>query len=164
MTTEHTQQVDTAASPQTLTITPRDIDSRVCQLCGACCRIYIPLPKTDSRYRMFLRGIGHTVFPAAKSATEDCCTKVHDARLDLGWCQYLRIAEDGQRPSYSCSLYGTTRFPQLCAQYNCVSWALAHNLYSPNNGMLRAAQSAFSAATEAESNKECSEEVPVPHE
>lgn len=133
-------------SPTPITIHERDISSRVCRLCAACCRIKVLIPNTDSRYRTFLRKIGYSVLPAAPAASADCCDKVHDATLDLGWCKHLRLPTADSSSTYACSIYGSPEFPQLCAQYNCVSWAKSSNKYNPQNELLRKAQQALLSA------------------
>lgn len=126
-----------------LDIHERDIDTRLCQACGACCRITFKLPNTTSRYRRFLRQIGYTVLPRAKVGKADCCEKKHDVTLDMDYCKHLEIREHAEGITYRCRIYKTGRYPQLCAQYNCVSWAKANDAYNSKNSLLMNAQKAL---------------------
>lgn len=67
---------------------------------------------------------------------EDCCSKVHDITIDMGYCRHLHVAKEG----YRCKIYSSNDFPQLCADYNCVSWAKARDRYSTTNTILIQAQ------------------------
>lgn len=117
------------------TIHERDITSSVCQRCAHCCHIRIKLPKTDSRYRAFLRQIGVPLLPPAVEGGKDCCEKEHDAEIDLGMCPHL-VESDTK---FACALYGTPSFPEMCAEFNCVSWAKAFNVFDKNNRVIQAA-------------------------
>jgi hypothetical protein len=44
---------------------------------------------------------------------------------------------------YRCKIYNTKDLPDLCSQYNCVSWAKANDTYSPSNALIVRAQQAF---------------------
>ena len=44
---------------------------------------------------------------------------------------------------YRCRIYGTSNYPELCAQFNCVSWAKANDNYTDNNSLLVSAQQAL---------------------
>lgn len=125
-----------------LSIHEKDIGSQVCQRCAACCRIKLSLPKTDPRYRKFLRGVGLTILPPP-TEEGDCCDKIHDVSVDLGNCLHLEISDQEGHPFYKCRIHGTEDFPELCEQYNCVGWAKARNGYNEDNEMLRQAQAAF---------------------
>ena len=126
-----------------LDIHERDIDSEVCQACGACCRVSFRLPETTTRYRRYLRQIGYTLYPAAKPGTPDCCNNKHDVKVDMGECAHLEIRLRGEDRFYRCRIYGTPRYPELCEQYNCVSWAKANDTYSTRNALLMSAQKAL---------------------
>ena len=126
-----------------LTICHSDIKSSLCQRCAACCRIQIQVAKTDSRYRKFLRTIGYTVIPAVAEGKTDCCDETHDITLDMGYCRHLAYwVEDGEA-KYRCKLYGTSEFPQLCGDFDCVSWARSGNGYNEANATLVTAQRAL---------------------
>ena len=120
----------------------RDVGSKLCQSCAACCRILLKIPGTDSRYRTFLRTVGFQVVPAPAPGQADCCDKVHDVELDMGFCKHLDVKAD---QTFACRLHGTSAFPQLCEQFNCVSWAKANNNYSDGNPLLRHVQSVWEA-------------------
>lgn len=126
-----------------LDIHERDVTSTVCQKCAACCNIRIKVDGTDSRYRSFLRAVGLTVIPSAKEGMSDCCDKKHEITIDLGPCKHLVEHRSQDSKSYSCGLYGTPSFPQMCKDYNCVSWAKAANGYSLSSDILVAAQVAL---------------------
>ena len=126
-----------------LDIHERDIDSRLCRTCGACCRVTFKLRNTTPRYRRFLRQIGYTLLPPAKSGKPDCCDKKHDATVDMDFCAHLEIREFAEGKVFRCRIYGTGRYPQLCEQYNCVSWAKANDAYNTKNSLLMSAQKAL---------------------
>lgn len=124
-----------------LSIHERDITPELCQRCARCCRIEIKIPNTDSRYRRFLRQVGFTVVPTvAPESTGDCCDAVHEITLDIGPCRHLVTEQDERGDRYACSLYGRPERPQLCEEYNCVSWAKATNTYEVANDTIRHAQ------------------------
>jgi len=129
-----------------LDIHERDIGPELCRRCAECCRIRFKLANTDSRYRRFLRQIGYRVLPAAAEGRADCCEKRHDARVDTGYCQHLEITEQGGDRRFRCRIYRTKDFPDLCAQYNCVSWAKVNDDYHEQNATLVAAQRALDGA------------------
>ncbi len=129
--------------PAVLTIHERDITSDVCRRCARCCEVDIALPGTNSRYRRFLRAIGYRLSPPAAEGQADCCDKVHDATLHLGPCQHLKSETVAGEVLHSCGLYGDPRRPQLCDEYNCVSWAKAQDSYKLTNPHLAAAQHAW---------------------
>lgn len=133
------------------TLNEGDISQGVCKSCGECCRILVPLPMTTTRYRQFMRVAGYSVLPAAKPGARDCCDKQHPATLDLGYCRHLTVApQTDSRAQFSCGIYETEQFPELCLQFNCVSWAKAHDRYSSKNRMLLRAQAAFDAQAATE--------------
>ena len=151
-----------SADVQLLTITERDITSELCQRCASCCRsITVNVPSVEPRFRRFLRGIGLNVSPAADEGDEDCCDGTHDIRLEVGPCQHLKKRRGTAGTIYSCALYGRASRPQLCADFNCVSWAKVENSYNLNNPMLRAAQSAWARTVGANDQRE--EGVHVTH-
>ena len=123
-----------------LDIHERDIDSQLCQACGACCRVTFKLRDTTSRYRRFLRQIGYNLIPPPEPGKPDCCDKKHDATVDMDFCDYLEIKESPDGAAYRCRIHGANGYPELCEHYNCVSWAKAHETYSLRNSLLVKAQ------------------------
>jgi hypothetical protein len=111
-------------------------------MCGACCRVELKISNTSTRYRRFLRQIGYNVLPPLEPEQADCCDKQHDVTLDMGYCKHLLVKTDGGMEC-KCKIYGQAEFPQLCADFNCVGWAKAHETYSEKNGLLVAAQMAL---------------------
>lgn len=133
--------------PTVLTLHERDITSEVCQRCAKCCEIDIQLPNTNSRYRQFLRGVGYTLSPPPVEGQDDCCDKVHDATLHLGPCRHLDSQVDDLGITlFSCRLHGDLRRPQLCEEFNCVSWAKTRGEYSIANQFLFHAERAIAGA------------------
>jgi hypothetical protein len=126
-----------------LDIHERDIDSQLCQTCGACCRITFKLRETTPRYRRFLREIGYTLLPPPAEGKPDCCDKRHDATVDMDFCSHLEISELAEGKHYRCRIHATPRYPELCEQFNCVSWAKANETYSARNSLLASAQQAL---------------------
>ena len=126
-----------------LDIHERDINKELCQICGACCRITFKLRDTTTRYRRFLRQIGYEVLPPAEAEKPDCCDKKHDITIDMDYCAKLEIRELGQKKVYRCRIYGSRRYPELCEQFNCVSWAKANDTYRLGNNLLVSAQHAL---------------------
>src|SRR6185503_11478028 len=119
-----------------------DITSPVCQRCAACCRIRLPIARATSRYRMFLRQTGFAVSPPANEDGSDCCEKPHDIEIDMGYCKHLTQFVSGGEIRYECSVYNSSALPQLCRDYNCVSWAKANDGYNRKNNYLVSAENA----------------------
>ncbi len=126
-----------------LDIHERDVEPILCRTCAACCRVTLSLRDTVSRYRCFLRQIGYEVLPPRTSTSADCCDKRHDARLDMGYCKYLEIGNTPATTAYRCRIYESEEMPQLCTDYNCVSWAKANDTYNEKNATLVKAQEAL---------------------
>jgi hypothetical protein len=126
-----------------LTIHERDIEPQLCRMCAACCRITFKLRDTNSRYRRFLRQVGYDVRPPCEPGQRDCCHKKHDVSIDMGYCRHLDREENQGREFYHCRIYGTDGLPELCAQFNCVSWAKANDSYTEKNALLVRAQQAL---------------------
>ena len=126
-----------------LDIHERDVDSRLCRTCAACCRITFKLRDTNSRYRRFLRQIGYNLLPIPVAGLADCCDKKHDATVDMGYCKHLEIQHEPEGKVFLCRIYGKNDLPELCAQFNCVSWAKANDNYTENNSLLVTAQQAL---------------------
>lgn len=104
-------------------ISESDIQSKVCQLCAACCRIRLKISNTDSRYRKFLRTVGFRVLPEPRLNETDCCEKVHDIDIDMGYCKHLEAHVEDNVTRYECGVHDTDMLPELCRHFNCVSWA-----------------------------------------
>ncbi|MFN7956330.1 MAG: hypothetical protein U0610_31775 [bacterium] len=121
----------------------RDIGSALCRACGGCCRITLRLRETTPRYRRFLRRVGYTLDPAPATGADDCCKERHPVTVDAGWCRHLEIGGDGAQPSYRCTIHDAHDYPELCAQFNCVSWAKANETYDARNALLVRAQRAW---------------------
>lgn len=126
-----------------LNIVHADIGSDLCQRCAACCRISFRLVNTDSRYRAFLRTIGYSVIPPAAPGEDDCCGERHDITIDMGLCKHLEVDTDAHGRVYRCRLYGSSEFPELCADFDCVSWAKHSGTYDESNSTLAVAQRAL---------------------
>jgi hypothetical protein len=116
---------------------------RLCQRCGACCRVMMKLQNTDSRYRVFLRQIGLTLLPLQASGMKDCCNARHDVNVDLGPCRHVRTITSPTGLRFSCEIHETSEFPSLCAEFNCVSWAKAFNSFTSDNKLLQEAMRAL---------------------
>jgi hypothetical protein len=126
-----------------LDIHERDIETSLCQACGACCRITFKLRDTDSRYRRFLRQIGYDLRPPCEPGQADCCNKKHDVSIDMGYCRYLDREQNQGQEVFRCRIYETGDLPDLCAHFNCVSWAKANDKYTESNALLARAQQAL---------------------
>ncbi len=126
-----------------LDIRERDIDSNLCRICAGCCRITFKLRGTNSRYRRFLRQVGYDVLPRPAAGQPDCCEDRHDARADMGYCKFLEVDEQPGGTLFACQIYETSELPELCADFNCVSWAKANDSYNQRNPTLVRAQKAF---------------------
>lgn len=126
----------------------RDITEAVCRRCAACCRVKVTVNATNSRFRAFLRTVGVSFTPEAPVGATDCCAEVHDIEVDLGECTHLETTILQGKPFYTCRLHGTDRLPQLCSEYNCVSWAKAHNVYQSGSSMMKRAEAAAKVVAE----------------
>ncbi len=124
-----------------------DIGPELCQECGSCCRVKVTVPKTESRFRVFLRTVlgdrVESIEPRPEPGQQDCCEKEHDITLDFGMCQHLEAREEGASPRYRCSIYESDEFPELCDHFTCVAWAKAQNRYQDGNRTLVNAQEAL---------------------
>jgi hypothetical protein len=134
-----------AGAQTVLVIREGDITPEVCERCAACCRISIQVPNMDARFRRFLRGVGFQLTPPPKEGADDCCDGVHATTVQLGPCRHLVAGEAAGSDAYRCALYADPRRPQLCADFNCVSWAKANNTYNLDNLLIVRAQETWSA-------------------
>lgn len=134
---------DAGGGSAKLDLHERDIGPALCQACGGCCRITLRLRETTPRYRRFLRRVGYVLDPGPAVGADDCCKERHPVTVDAGWCQHLAIATDGEVTSYRCSIHDAADYPELCAQFNCVSWAKANETYDGRNALLVRAQRAW---------------------
>lgn len=92
---------------------------------------------------MFLRQLGYVVQPPAKEGEPDCCGEPHDVGLDMGYCRHLEMKNENGETRCRCSVYRTADFPQLCADFDCVSWAKHGDGYNDRNNTLVIAQKAL---------------------
>jgi len=83
------------------------------------------------------------LLPAAVQGQADCCDKKHDATVDMGFCKFIEVEHRDDGELYRCRIYGTSDLPDLCGQFNCVSWAKANDNYTENNSLLLSAQKAL---------------------
>ncbi len=134
---------DAAGVPPKLDIHERDIGPALCGACGGCCRITLRLRETTPRYRRFLRRIGYALNPEPLAGSDDCCKERHPVTVDAGWCRYLEVTSSGGHTHYHCSIHDAADYPELCAQFNCVSWAKANETYDARNALLMRAQRAL---------------------
>lgn len=133
-----------------INVSHADICSSLCQRCAACCRILLKIPGTDTRYRRFLRAVGYSIAPPPDQANPnaDCCDELHEITIDMGLCPNLQITEKDGAPFYHCVLYGRDNYPQLCADFDCISWAKYANRCDDSNSTLVAAQGALNLLRE----------------
>jgi len=88
----------------------KDITEDVCQRCGICCEIELTPNWTDSRRLPWLRAI----------------VENHDNITQTGSgirirCSHLKKTKHATDPHWECDIYEDR--PQLCRDFNCVSWA-----------------------------------------
>jgi len=88
----------------------KDITEDVCKSCGICCEIELTPSWTDPR-RMFWLG---------------AIVENHDNITQTGSgirirCSHLKKTKHATDPHWECDIYEDR--PQLCRDFNCVSWA-----------------------------------------
>ena len=92
----------------------KDITEDVCKSCGICCEIEIKTNWPDARRFEWLGAI----------------VENHDniVSIDKGIrirCSHLKQTKHATDPHWECDIYEDR--PQLCKDYNCVSWAKVAN-------------------------------------
>jgi Fe-S-cluster containining protein len=88
----------------------KDITSDLCKRCGICCEIELKPKWEDSRRLPWLKAI----------------VENHDNITQAGSgirirCSHLRQTKHATNPHWECDIYEDR--PQLCRDFNCVSWA-----------------------------------------
>ena len=101
----------------------KDITEDVCKRCGICCEIELKPNWTDSR-RMFWLG---------------AIVENHDNITQTGRgirirCSHLKQTKHATNPYWECDIYEDR--PQLCRDFNCVSWAKVTNDLTQYNRVL----------------------------
>ena len=101
----------------------KDITEDVCKRCGICCEIELKPNWTDSR-RMFWLG---------------AIVENHDNITQTGSgirirCSHLKQTKHATDPHWECDIYEDR--PQLCRDFNCVSWAKVTNDLTQYNRVL----------------------------
>ena len=101
----------------------KDITEDVCQRCGICCEIELTPNWTDSRRLPWLRAI----------------VENHDNITQTGSgirirCSHLKKTKHATDPHWECDIYEDR--PQLCRDFNCVSWAKYSNDLTQYNRVL----------------------------
>ena len=101
----------------------KDITEDVCKRCGICCEIELKPNWTDSR-RMFWLG---------------AIVENHDNITQTGSgirirCSHLKQTKHATNPYWECDIYEDR--PQLCRDFNCVSWAKVTNDLTQYNRVL----------------------------
>ena len=101
----------------------KDITEEVCQRCGICCEIELTPNWTDSRRLPWLRAI----------------VENHDNITQTGSgirirCSHLKKTKHATDPHWECDIYEDR--PQLCRDFNCVSWAKYSNDLTQYNRVL----------------------------
>ena len=100
----------------------KDITSDLCKRCGMCCEITLGVDETDYRQVEFLRAVVENY--SFIEYVGDGCVSLR--------CSHLKQTKlSDEDPHWECSIYDDR--PQLCKDYNCVSWAKVSNdltLYS----------------------------------
>ena len=102
----------------------KDITENVCKSCGICCEIEIKTNWPDARRFEWLGAI----------------VENHDniVSIDKGIrirCSHLKQTKHATNPYWECDIYETR--PQLCRDFNCVSWAKVTNDLTQYNRVLK---------------------------
>ena len=101
----------------------KDITSDLCKRCGICCEIELKPNWQDSRRLPWLKAI----------------VENHDNITQSGngiriRCSHLRQTKHATNPHWECDIYEDR--PQLCRDFNCVSWAKVTNDLTQYNRVL----------------------------
>ena len=101
----------------------KDITEDVCKSCGICCEIELKPSWTDARRIDWLRAI----------------VDKHDNITQTGSgirirCSHLKQTKHATDPHWECDIYEDR--PQLCRDFNCVSWAKYSNDLTQYNRVL----------------------------
>ena len=88
----------------------KDITEDVCKRCGICCEIELTPNWTDSRRLPWLRAIVENHDNITQTGSGICIR-----------CSHLRQTKHATNPHWECDIYEDR--PQLCRDFNCVSWA-----------------------------------------
>ena len=88
----------------------KDITSDLCKRCGICCEIELKPNWQDSRRLPWLKAIveNHDNITQTGNGIRICCS-------------HLRQTKHSTDPHWECDIYEDR--PQLCRDFNCVSWA-----------------------------------------
>ena len=92
----------------------KDITAELCHRCGLCCELTISPDTEDPRQLEFYRAVAEN----HPDITFD------DGSLSIR-CSHLKQTKHADVPYWECSIYEDR--PQLCRDYNCVSWAKVAN-------------------------------------
>ena len=92
----------------------QDITQDLCKRCGLCCSMDIRPQWADKRMMEALRTM--------VEKSPDVTFLGDGIRIK---CSYLRQTKHAETPEWECSIYEDR--PQLCEDFNCVSWAKASN-------------------------------------
>ena len=87
-----------------------DITEDVCKSCGICCAIELTPNWKDARRWVWL---GAIVENHDNITQTDKGIRIH--------CSHLRQTKIADQPDWECDIYEDR--PQLCRDFNCVSWA-----------------------------------------
>tara|TARA_R110002020_G_scaffold212966_3_gene419663 strand:+ start:205 stop:621 length:417 start_codon:yes stop_codon:yes gene_type:complete len=103
----------------------KDITEKVCQSCGICCEIEIKPNWKDPRQFEWLEAIveNHDNITATRKGIRIRCS--HLKQTKMGWLKM------------ECDIYD--KRPQLCRDFNCVSWAKYSNDLTQYNRVLERA-------------------------
>jgi|TARA_Y100000310_G_scaffold1807_1_gene2269 hypothetical protein len=101
-----------------------DITERACKSCGICCEIELKPNWKSPRQFEWLRAIaeGH----------DNITNTEKGIRIK---CSHLRQTKHATDPHWECNIYEDR--PQLCRDFNCVSWAKYSNDLTQYNRVLK---------------------------
>ena len=92
----------------------KDITGELCKKCALCCELTVTPNTEDLRQLEFYRAVAEN-YPHITFT---------DGALSIR-CSHLRKTKHADTPHWECSIYDDR--PQLCRDYNCVSWAKVAN-------------------------------------